>query len=408
MSKAIVIGAGPAGLATAATLGKAGVPTTVLERSGAVAPAWRTHYERLHLHTVRWLSHLPGYSISRRHGRWVPRDGVVSYLEDYARHHDIDVRFKTEVTRLEREAGGWRLETSGGPLQARHVVVATGHNHTPRLPDWPGRDNFTGDLLHSKEYRSGEAYRGRDVLVVGSGNTGGEIAVDLAEEGAHRVRIAIRTPPNIVPRDAAGLPGQVVGILVRRLPSRVGDAVIRQNQRTFIGDLSEYGLPVPEQGVYSRLLATGRVPMLDIGFADAVRRGDVEVVAAVDGFDGAEVLLADGSRISPDVVVAATGFSRALAPLVGHLGVLREDGRPAVHGPYTHRDAPGLYFLGFSDPISGMFREINLDAWKIARAIAADRDSPPANVTQRPGPLGDRLLARAAVALRGPRRRRLS
>lgn len=408
MSEVIVIGAGPAGLATAATLGRAGVPATVLERSGTVAPAWRTHYDRLHLHTVRWLSHLPGYSIARRHGRWVPRDGVVSYLEEYARHHDLDVRFDTEVSRLERDPAGWRLETSGGPLQARHVVVATGYNHTPTVPDWPGREDFSGELLHSKSYRSGQAYRGRDVLVVGSGNTGAEIAVDLVEQGAGRVRISIRTPPHIVPRDAAGLPGQVVGILVRRLPARVGDAVIRQNQRTFIGDLSEYGLPVPDQGVYTRLLETGGVPILDIGFADAVRSGDIEVVAAVDSFEGSQVLLTGGSRISPDVVVAATGFSRELAPLVGHLGLLEENGRPVVHGPYAHRDAPGLYFIGFSDPISGMFREINLDAWKIARAIAADRDQPPKNVTHRPGPLGDRVLARVSVALRSPRRRWLS
>ena len=120
------------------------------------------------------------------------------------------------------------------------------------------------------------------------------------------------------------------------------------------------------------------------------------------------MLLADGTRITPEVVIAATGFSRELEPLVGHLGLLRENGRPVVHGPYCHRDAPGLYFIGFSDPISGMFREINLDAWKIAHAIASDRDRPTQNFTQRPGPLGDRLLARAAIALRAPRRRRLS
>jgi putative flavoprotein involved in K+ transport len=398
--EAIVIGAGPAGLAVSATLKLAGVPNVVLERSDAVGSAWRTHYERLHLHTVRWLSNLPGYPFPRRNGRWVPRDGVVSYLEDYARHHELDVRLDTEVRRVDRDGAGWRVDTSAGSFNAPYVVVASGFNHSPRLPDWPGRDEFAGELLHSKSYRSAEPYRGRDVLVVGTGNTGAEIAVDLVEQGAGRVRVAVRTVPHILPRAAMGLPGQLVGVMIRRLPAKLADAVIRNNQRIFIGDLAEKGLPIPAEGVYSRLLRTGGVPILDIGFAKLVKRGKVEIVGAVESFDGADVLLAGGERIQADAVIAATGYSRGLEPLVGHLGVLDERGRPGVHGPYTGRGAPGLHFIGFSDPISGMFREINIDAWKIARAVALDRAGPPANITHRPGPLGDRALAKLSVRLR--------
>lgn len=398
--EAIVIGAGPAGLAASATLKLAGVENVVLDRADAVGSAWRTHYEHLHLHTVRWLSNLPGYPFPRRHGRWVPRDGVVAYLEDYARHHDLDVRLGTEVRRVERDGEGWGVETSDGDLSAPYVVVASGFNHTPELPDWPGADGFGGELLHAKQYRSAQAYQGRDVLVVGTGNTGAEIAVDLVEQGAARVRVAVRTVPHILPRAAMGLPGQLVGVMIRRLPAKLADAVVRNNQRIFIGDLADKGLPIPSEGVYSRLLRGGGVPILDIGFAKAVKRGQVEIVGAVEGFDGADVLLAGGGRIQPDAVIAATGYSRGLEPLVGHLGVLDERGRPAVHGPYTERSAPGLYFIGFSDPISGMFREINIDAWKIARAVAADRAGPPANITHRPGPLGDRALAKLSVRLR--------
>jgi putative flavoprotein involved in K+ transport len=376
----------------------------VIDREDAIGSAWRTHYDRLHLHTVRWLSNLPGYPIPRRHGRWVARQAVVEYLEDYARHHDLDVRYRTEVRRIERDPGGWRLRVDGGDLVVPYVVVATGHNHTPFMPEWPGREAFEGELIHSKSYRRGEAYSGCDVLVVGTGNTGAEIALDLVEQGAARVRVSVRTPPNIVPRDAVGLPGQVVGLLIRRLPPRIGDAIIRGNQRTFIGDLTRYGLPPPPQGVYTRMLETGGLPILDIGFAAAVRRGKVGIVSAVEGFEGRDVLLADGSRVAPEVVVAATGFRRGLEPLVGHLGLLSAAGRPLVHGPYTHRDAPGLHFIGFSDPISGMFREINIDSWKIARAIADHRAGPPRNITHRPGPLGDRVLAKASVKLRRARR----
>src|SRR3954451_22425251 len=125
--EAIVTGAGPAGLATAARLKKRGIDAVLLERDEAVASSWRKHYDRLHLHTVRWLSHLPGYRLSRRHGRWVHRDGVVRYLERYARHHALDVRLGLEVRRIDRAEGpGWRVDTSDGPLEAERVVVATG------------------------------------------------------------------------------------------------------------------------------------------------------------------------------------------------------------------------------------------------------------------------------------------
>src|SRR5436305_3218879 len=180
-----VIGGGPAGLATAATLKRSGILAVVLERSDAVGASWRRHYDRLHLHTVRWLSHLPGYRFSRSHGRWVSRDGVVRYLEGYVRHHAIEVRTGVEVRRLERSDDGaeWVLETPNGALRAQYVVVATGYNHTPVLPDWPGRDSFTGELIHGQDYRNPSPYAGRDVLVVGAGNTGAEIAVDLIEGG---------------------------------------------------------------------------------------------------------------------------------------------------------------------------------------------------------------------------------
>src|SRR5881227_3712861 len=113
-----VIGGGPAGLAAAATLKRCGIPATVLERSDNVGASWRRHYDRLHLHTVRWLSNLPGYRFSRRHGRWVSRDGVIEYLERYARHHALDVRTGVAVRRLDRDEAdeGWVLDTSEGEL----------------------------------------------------------------------------------------------------------------------------------------------------------------------------------------------------------------------------------------------------------------------------------------------------
>ncbi|GGO82481.1 flavin-containing monooxygenase [Wenjunlia tyrosinilytica] len=367
-----VVGAGPGGLAAAAALRARGVPASVLERSEAVAAAWRGHYDRLHLHTTRRLSGLPGLAIPRAYGRWVGRDDVIRYLEAYTAHHRLEVRTGTEVERVDRSCGDdgvrWALRTTGGEeLRARAVVVATGHNHTPHLPPWPGRDSFTGRLLHASAYRCPAPFTGLDVLVVGVGNTGAEIAVDLADGGARRVRLAVRTPPHIVRRDTLGWPAQATGVLVRHLPPAAVDRAAGVLARLSVPDLSQYGLPRPQDGPYTRLLRDGAIPVQDVGLIDAVRAGRVEPVAAVEGFEDAEVRLADGSTLMPDVVIAATGYRRGLEKMVGHLGVLDGRGRPKAHGATT--PTPGLYFTGYTNPISGMFREMAIDARRIAKAV---------------------------------------
>lgn len=367
-----VIGAGPGGLAAAHALRARGVRAVVLEKADRVGASWRHHYDRLRLHTTRRLSALPGLPIPRRFGRWVARDDMVRYLEKYAEFHALEIVTGVEVHRIERPADGtgWLLRASGGrELTGSAVVVATGYNHTPYVPDWPGRDAYPGTFLHAGEYRNAGPYAGRDVLVVGVGNTGAEIAVDLVEGGASRVRLSVRAAPHIMRRSTAGWPAQYSAVLVRRLPVALVDRLARPVARMSVPDLSAYGLPRPETGLYSRVTA-GAIPVQDVGLVDAVRSGRVEVVAAVEGFEDGKVALADGGRLSPDAVIAATGYARALEGLVGHLDVLDARGRPVVHGGHTPKNAPGLYFTGFTNPISGMLREMARDAEKIAKRIA--------------------------------------
>ncbi|MEE1929557.1 NAD(P)/FAD-dependent oxidoreductase [Streptomyces sp. TRM 70351] len=369
-----IIGAGPGGLATAAALRSRGVRAVVLERSGAVGASWRGHYDRLRLHTTRRWSSLPGLPIPRSAGRWVPRDELVRYLERYAEHHRLEIAAGVEVNRIERTEDGpgdarWLLRANGGrELRAPAVVVATGYNHTPRVPDWPGRDGFTGELLHAAQYRNPEPYAGLDVLVVGTGNTGAEIAVDLARGGASRVRLAVRTPPHIVRRSTVGWPAQATGILCRRLPVPLVDGAASALRRVSVPDLSAHGLPRPQRGLYTRV-REGAIPVQDVGLIKAVRKGRVEPVAAVTSFDGDAVHLADGSEARPQVVIAATGYRRGLEELVGHLGVLDGRGMPRAHA--RRPAAPGLYFTGYTNPVSGMLRELARDADRIARAVAA-------------------------------------
>ncbi|MER6912387.1 NAD(P)/FAD-dependent oxidoreductase [Streptomyces sp. NPDC000594] len=368
-----VIGGGPAGLATAAALGKRGVRAVVLERSDAVGASWRGHYDRLRLHTTRKHSALPGLPIPRRFGRWVSRDNVVRYLEKYAQFHDLDVVTGVEVSRIEpagdAPGAGWLLHATGGRrLTARAVVVATGYNHTPYLPEWPGADEWNGRLLHASDYREPSPFHGKDVLVVGVGNTGAEIAVDLAEGGAGRVRLAVRTPPYIMRRSTLGWPSQRTAILVRRLPVPLVNQGARLLTRLSMPDLTPYGLSRPKAGLYTRA-RQGAIPVQDVGLVKAVRAGRVRPVASVVSFGEQHVLLADGGRIAPEVVIAATGYRRGLEKMIGHLEILDTRGRPVVRGGRTPARTPGLYFTGYTNPISGTLREIALDADRIARAV---------------------------------------
>lgn len=367
-----VIGGGPGGLAAAQALRAQGVRAVVLEKSEGVGASWRGHYDRLHLHTTRRLSALPGLAMPRSFGRWVARENVVRYLEKYAEYHELEIVTGVEVSRVEPapDGAGWLLRATGGrELTGRAVVVATGFNHTPYVPKWPGRADWTGEFLHAGSYRSAKPYAGRDVLVVGAGNTGTELAVDLVEGGARRVRLAIRTVPHIVRRSTAGWAAQYSAVLVRRLPVRLVDRMSEVMCRISVPDLAAQGLPRPDTGLYSRV-KQGAIPVQDVGIIDAVRTGRVEIVAAVESFDADGILLADGTRIAPDTVIAATGYARGLEPLLGHLGVLDERGRPTASGPHTPKTAPGLYFTGYTNPISGMLREMSRDAERIARAVA--------------------------------------
>lgn len=377
----IVAGAGAAGLAAAALLRKRGFQTTVLERTDAVGARWRTRYEGLRLNTMRTLSTLPGHRMSSGYGRYPRREDFIAYLESYAAHHRLRVRFATELQRVERgeQDGLWRLETSRGPLSARYLVIATGYDAVPKLPEWASAADFAGELIHACEYRSAEAYRGREVLVVGAGNTGIDIAGFLIDAGAD-VSLAMRTPPNVFPRDWLGVPLQPSAIPAEHLPAKIGDTIGSVLQRLIYGNLSPYGLPRAPVGFETRFRRELIGPAVDDGFIDALKAGRTRVVAPVDRLQGGEVVLADDTRMRPDAVICATGYTRGLEQLVGHLGVLREDGLPLnFNAASDHPNAPHLYFAGFYAGPAGQIRVHPIHARRIARAIWRERKRSPPN-----------------------------
>lgn len=369
----IIVGAGPAGLALGATLRQAGVPFIMLERAQRVGESWHGYYERLHLHTPKRHSALPYRPFPRDFPTYPSRTQVARYLEDYARAFDLRPEFGHEVKRCTRdESGMWNVSTNAGDYRGRNVVIAIGWIREANIPRWPGLDTFPGPVVHSRDYVNGEPFRGRHTLVVGFGNSGAEIALDLLEHGA-QCTIAVRGKVNVIPRDLLGIPIIVFALLWRPFPTRLADAVNAPTLRLALGNLAKLGLEKRDDGPFTQIAESRQIPVIDVGTIARIRAGDIALRKGVQSFNGSEVTFADGTRERFDAVVLATGFTCGLSRILPeHAAVLDAQGCPRDHGRQA-KDAPGLYFCGYDLGKGGLLRQIGIEARRIARDIEAER-----------------------------------
>ena len=370
----IIIGAGPAGLSVAGRMARLGQPFTLLEAADNVGAAWRGHYDRLRLHTVKEESALPHLPYPADYPTYVSRDQLVTYLEQYIAHFAIQPLFNQYVRTIEparnNQAGRWLLTTKTHTFEADNVVVCTGYNRVPFEPDLPGLDGFRGNVLHSRDYRSGAKFRGQHVLVVGMGNTGAELALDLQEQGAFPT-ISVRGPVNIVKRDTFGRPAQPTAIKLSKFPNWFYDFAARMSQKLTVGDLSRYGLITPPYPSSYQIRVLGKIPVIDIGTVEQIKAGTISVRPGITQVNHNTVTFTDGREDPFDTIVLATGYrtglSEILAPELSRQ-LLNEKGFP--RGLWdTNSALKGLYFLGFATPLTGILRNIRLDSGIIAQEL---------------------------------------
>lgn len=369
MVDTLIIGASAAGLATAACLKESGQRFEVLEASNVVGQAWRQHYDRLHLHTPKSSSALPGLVMPSEWPRYPTRDQVVDYLERYLVHHRLEPRFGQKVTHLERHDDEWVATTSDEEWRTRSVVIATGANRRPVRPTWPGLSTFRGQVMHSSEYRNGDPWHGRPVLVVGFGNSACEQAIDLVERGS-QAHLAVRSPVNVIPRDLFGVvPVLQLGVLMQHLPPAVADALAWPMIRASIGDIRKVGLRKLPYGPNTQIARDRHIPLLDIGTMDHIRAGRIRVHGDIERFTEDGVVFTDGETLVLAALVLATGYSPALDEfLVQWREVCDPNGIPVTSGSPTA--LPGLYFCGQFVSPAGMLREIRIEAARIASHLA--------------------------------------
>ncbi len=365
--RVIVIGAGPAGLATAASLQRFGITATLLDAGQAIGDSWRSHYDRLVLHTARGKSGLPGLAMPRGFGRYPTKAQVVAYLADYAAHFKIAPQFATTVQSVRQTDTGWAVTHTGGTDTADAIVFATGMNAARYGAAIPGADSFPGSILHSSDYTNATPFTDKRTLVVGFGNSGGDIALDLSDAGM-QTDIAVRNPVNLLPKELFGIPITSFGIVRKVLPYKLAEALMMPILRLKLGDYAAYGLRKSAKGPISQIIEDGRVPLIDVGTLAAIRAGRITVRQGPAQIDGNTVTFADGQAADYGAIILATGYRVDLCPMLGDMPGVLDNGRPITSGERTA--APGLYFCSYIPSADGQLARIGTEAQAIAADIA--------------------------------------
>jgi len=369
----IVIGAGASGLAAAYTLRKHGVSVRIIERASRAGDAWYHRHPQLRMNTHRHLSQLPGMAIPKAAGAFPSRNSIIQYLNDYAHKLDALIDYGVSVERIDRSHANWAIETDAGIYTTRHVVVATGYDREPHIPDWPGRELFGKKLIHAATFGDIVNYRSKKVLVVGAGNSGSDILNHLATIQTSKLWVSVRHGPVIFPTRLYGVPIQRLSPVLAKLPVRVVDRLLELTEIIAFGNLKKWGLHKHPQGGATRLIQTGTAPAIDNGFIAALKAGKVEVVPEIQRFESDHVQLTNGRSIEPDIVIAATGYRTGLKPMLGHLDVLDGSGAPIIHGAQQLDAYPGLWFTGMRPRLPGFFYMACKTAQEIASAIKAEQ-----------------------------------
>ncbi len=358
-----IVGAGATGLATVDALHEAGFEFDCFEATDRVGGQWHTGYEVLHLITPRDSSGFSGHPMPSSYPLYPSRDQMRDYVLGYAAGRDLlrHVTFRTNVDRIAPEGRDWLVETDDGETRRyAGVVVANGHLRVPLQPELPG---YTGRQLHAATYRSTADVEGTRVLVVGSGNSGCDIAVDCAQRRDLATTISIRHGHLFQPKTFAGKPRGELWIM--RLPPRLQDYALRTMIRIAVGRPEEYGLPSP---------ATWRLvdqkPVVNSQLLHWIHHGRVAVGPGIRSADRLDVEFADGRREPFDTIVWCTGY-RVEFPFLDH-GLLQwQDGVPLrTAGCVLPKRGPGrLYFVGLAAPRGPQLSVYSRQAALVARML---------------------------------------
>ncbi|KAF5801587.1 putative indole-3-pyruvate monooxygenase [Helianthus annuus] len=407
----VIVGAGPSGLAVSACLREQDVPFVVIERSDCIASLWQKHtYNRLKLHLPKKFCQLPRLPFPEEYPEYPTKKQFIAYLENYAQKFDIKPHFNecVQSAKYDEACQLWRVVTVSTTESTRSeteyicqmLVVATGENAEGVVPEIDGLQDFSGEVVHAKDYKSGENYTGKKVLVVGCGNSGMELSLDLSNHNAKpsivvrssvifkltpskrsnlfsRKRIPIKTKHliNLFSLQVHILPREIMGkstfdlamILMKWLPLWLVDKLLLILTWFILGNTHKYGIKRPSIGPLELKNRHGKTPVLDIGALQKIRSGDITVVPGVKRFKRNSVELVDGETVDIDSVVLATGYRSNVPYWLQESEFFAKNGFPKTPFPSGWKGKNGLYASGFTRRgLAG----VSADAIKISQDIA--------------------------------------
>lgn len=368
--KNLIIGAGPAGLAVAGRLRQQNIPFEVIEKTDKIAWSWHNHYDRLLLHTVKQFSHLPGMQFPDDYPLYVPKDDLARYYENYAKKFKITPHFNCAATSVKQENGKWAVDTADGKhFLADHVVIASGFNRVPFSPTWPGQADFQGEITHSRTYKNTTPFEGKKVLIIGMGNTGAELALDLAEANID-VSLSVRSAVTIVPRDVGGRPVQVTAKTLEKIPFGIGDWLGTVIRKLVIGNLTKYGLSMSSVHPAVQLRETGKTPIIDLGTVAMIKKGKIKILPDVEKFHATGITCTNGESHDFDAIILATGYRPQLGDFVKNIHSFLDKNQVPKSAVGTG-DHKGLYFVGFDNyQLGGILGSIYTDSGLVVDSIA--------------------------------------
>ncbi|WOL18255.1 putative indole-3-pyruvate monooxygenase YUCCA5 [Canna indica] len=404
----LIVGAGPSGLAVGACLKDHGVPFVILEKSSCIASLWQNRtYDRLRLHLPKQFCQLPKLPFPDDFPEYPTKYQFIGYLESYARHFQLGPQFNVTVVsaKYDGTCGMWRVRTLAGRGRKSEVeyicqwlVVATGENADCVIPEMDGASEFGGQMIHASDYKSGEAYRGKQVLVVGCGNSGMEVCLDLCHHNAFPTMVvrdsvshdspsaarymvelclliknvgsfgrSIELQVHVLPRETFGRSTFELAVsLMKWLPVKMVDKVLMALSWMVLGDTEKLGLKRPSRGPLELKNTQGKTPVLDIGALGKIKNGEIKVVPGIRRFSHREVELVDDRVVEVDSVILATGYRSNVRSWLQGSDLFKKEGTPRQAFPNGWRGRAGLYAVGFTGRgLSGA----SLDAVKIAEDI---------------------------------------
>ncbi|GAB4837324.1 Indole-3-pyruvate monooxygenase YUCCA6 [Ancistrocladus abbreviatus] len=374
----VIVGAGPSGLAAAACLKEKNVPSLVLERSNCIASLWQLKtYDRLRLHLPKKFCELPLMPFPEEFPTYPTKQQFIKYLEEYAKRFVISPVFNQTVVSAEYDEGigFWRVRVKGGLVEegaeveyvSRWLVVATGENAEVVVPEMEGVEEFGGEIVHTSGYKSGEVFRGKKVLVVGCGNSGMEVCLDLCHHNA-MPSIVVRDTVHILPREMLGRSTFGLSMwLLKWLPLTLVDRLLLIVSRLLLGDTSRLGLTRPRIGPLQLKNQSGKTPVLDVGTLDKIKSGDIKVCPSIRGLKHNAVEFVNGKTEHFDAIILATGYKSNVPSWLKEKEMFsEEDGLPRRPFPNGWKGEHGLYAVGFTK--RGLLGA-SIDARRIAQDI---------------------------------------